>query len=97
MHYQPIVDLATNKVIGFEALMRWDHPERGRVAPDVFIALAEQSDLILDLGTFALREALAEATKWKEGFDDEKPPFVTVNLSGRQFRDPNLVSYIETE
>jgi diguanylate cyclase (GGDEF)-like protein/PAS domain S-box-containing protein len=97
MHYQPIVDLATNQVIGFEALMRWDHPQRGRVAPDVFIALAEQSDLIVELGTFALHEALAEATKWKEAFDDEKPPFVTVNLSGRQFHDPNLVTYVETE
>ena len=58
MHYQPIVDLATTEVVGFEALMRWQHPERGWVPPDVFIPLAEQSDLIFELGSFALREAI---------------------------------------
>ncbi len=57
MHYQPIADLTTSEVVGFEALMRWNHPERGWVPPNVFIPLAEQSDLILELGSFALREA----------------------------------------
>ena len=55
MHYQPIVDLATTEVVGFEALMRWQHADRGWVTPDVFIPLAEQSDLIFELGAFALR------------------------------------------
>ena len=61
MHYQPIIDLATTAVVGFEALMRWHHLERGWVPPDVFIPLAEQSDLILELGSFALQMAMTAA------------------------------------
>jgi diguanylate cyclase (GGDEF)-like protein/PAS domain S-box-containing protein len=92
MHYQPILELATNEVRGFEALMRWQHPERGWVPPTVFIPLAEQSDLIYELGAFALREAIAAASSWPSGIHGE--PFVTVNLSSRQFHDPQLVSMI---
>jgi diguanylate cyclase (GGDEF)-like protein/PAS domain S-box-containing protein len=95
MHYQPIVDLATNEVVGFEALMRWQHPERGQVPPDVFISLAEQSDLIFELGSFALREAVTEARSWKRTGARAGLPYVTVNLSARQFHDPDLVSMIE--
>jgi EAL domain-containing protein (putative c-di-GMP-specific phosphodiesterase class I) len=92
MHYQPILDLATNDIRGFEALMRWHHPERGWVPPIVFIPLAEQSDLIYELGAFALREAIAAASSWPPGMIGA--PFVTVNLSSRQFHDPQLVSMI---
>jgi EAL domain-containing protein (putative c-di-GMP-specific phosphodiesterase class I) len=95
MHYQPIVDLATTKVVGFEALMRWQHPERGWVPPLVFIPLAEQSDLILELGEFAIRESVAAASLWARVGDPETWPHVSVNLSARQFHDPNLVSLIE--
>ena len=63
MHYQPIADLTTSEVVGFEALMRWNHPERGWVPPNDFIPLAEQSDLILELGSFALRESIREASQ----------------------------------
>ncbi len=65
MYYQPVVNLATSEVVGFEALMRWEHPKRGQVPPDVFIPLAEQSDLIFELGAFALREAIFEACSWE--------------------------------
>jgi diguanylate cyclase (GGDEF)-like protein/PAS domain S-box-containing protein len=92
MHYQPILDLATEDVLGFEALMRWQHSERGSVPPTVFIPLAEQSDLIYELGAFALREAVAAASTWSSG--GEGAPFVTVNLSSRQFHDPDLISII---
>ena len=92
MHYQPIVDLATSEIAGFEALMRWSHPERGWIPPDVFIPLAEQSDLIIELGDFALREATTAASGWNR--DDEC--FVTVNVSARQFSDPGLVDTIKT-
>jgi diguanylate cyclase (GGDEF)-like protein/PAS domain S-box-containing protein len=95
MHYQPIVDLATTEVVGFEALMRWQHPKRGPVSPDVFIPLAEQSDLIFDLGSFALREAVDEAMCWEPVGDRETRPYVTVNLSARQFHDPDLITMIE--
>ena len=66
MHYQPIADLATGAVVGFESLMRWRHPERGWVPPNEFIPLAEQSDLIVELGAFALRAAVTEASTWRE-------------------------------
>jgi diguanylate cyclase (GGDEF)-like protein len=95
MHYQPIVDLATSEVVGFEALMRWEHPERGQVPPGVFIPLAEQSDLIFELGSFALREAISEASSWERTGAQASELFVTVNLSARQFHDPDLVSMIE--
>jgi diguanylate cyclase (GGDEF)-like protein/PAS domain S-box-containing protein len=94
MHYQPLVNLATREVVGFEALMRWEHPKRGQVPPGVFIPLAEQSDLIFELGSFALREAVAEASSWETGAQASQL-FVTVNLSARQFHDPDLVSMIE--
>jgi EAL domain-containing protein (putative c-di-GMP-specific phosphodiesterase class I) len=97
MHYQPIIDLKTHAVVGFEALMRWLHPERGYVAPVVFIPLAEHSDLILDLGAFALHEAVAAASGWSAASSDLDRPYVTVNLSAHQFRDPNLVKMIEAE
>jgi Amt family ammonium transporter len=95
MHYQPIVDLATTEVVGFEALMRWQHPERGWVPPDVFIPLAEQSELILELGAFALREAVSAASSWEGTGARTGRPYVTVNLSAHQLHDPGLVSMIE--
>ena len=95
MHYQPIVDLTTTAVVGFEALMRWRHAERGWVPPIVFIPLAEQSDLILELGTFALREAVAAASTWERKGLEINWPYITVNLSARQFQDPKLVAIIE--
>ncbi len=95
MHYQPIADLKTSEVVGFEALMRWRHPEKGWVPPNVFIPLAEQSDLILELGSFALREAIAEASSWGRGQSSSTRPYVTVNLSSHQFLDRGLVPMIK--
>ena len=97
MHYQPIIDLSTSEVVGFEALMRWKHPERGWVPPDVFIPLAEQSQLILELGEFAMHESITTACTWEPQGDHTKAPYVTVNLSAHQFQDPDLVPMIERE
>ena len=94
MHYQPIAHLTSKEVVGFEALMRWNHPDRGWVSPDDFIPLAEQSDLILELGSFALRESIREASKWVSRTRSLRP-FVTVNLSAHQFLDPGLVPTIK--
>ena len=94
MHYQPIVDLTTHRVIGVEALMRWNHPEYGPVSPDVFIPLAEQSDLIVDLGLFALHQAVAEAASWRHLDDRVRPGYVAVNLSPRQFQDRDLLAHV---
>ena len=94
MHYQPIVELSSTRIVGCEALMRWQHPERGSVPPSVFIPFAEQSDLIVELGYFALRHAIVAASQW-ESHGGDPTPFVTVNLSARQYHDPNLAVVIE--
>jgi diguanylate cyclase (GGDEF)-like protein len=88
LHYQPLVNLQTKKVTGFEALMRWQHPERGQVPPSEFIPVAEEIGLIVQLGEWALREACAEATGWPDGI------CVSVNLSPLQFSKGNLVSTV---
>jgi diguanylate cyclase (GGDEF)-like protein/PAS domain S-box-containing protein len=96
MNYQPIINLSTRDVVGFEALMRWQHPDQGLISPNVFIPLAEESDLILELGFFALNEAVAQASTWKAANGQSSQPFVTVNLSAHQFHDLGLVPMIES-
>jgi diguanylate cyclase (GGDEF)-like protein/PAS domain S-box-containing protein len=86
--YQPIVDPADGSIAGFEALVRWNHPERGTVPPLDFIPVAEQNGLIVELGHGVLREACAEAVSWPE------PLRVSVNLSPRQLSDPGLVDSV---
>ena len=96
MHYQPIVDLATLEVAGFEALMRWRGPQGTWVPPSVFIPVAEQSDLIYELGCFALKRAGLDAALWGKSPGSKTSPFVSVNVSARQFHDPHLISTIES-
>jgi diguanylate cyclase (GGDEF)-like protein/PAS domain S-box-containing protein len=87
--YQPIVDLATERVVGVEALARWHHAERGVVPPARFIGIAESSGLILPLGRWVLDQACAQAAAWRRrGADDL---YVAVNISGRQLQDPAFV------
>src|SRR6266446_1655193 len=88
LFYQPLVNLQTKKVTAFEALMRWQHPERGMVRPSDFIPVAEEMGLIVQLGEWALRQACAEATEWPDGI------CVSVNLSPLQFAKGNLVSSV---
>ena len=92
LHYQPIVVLASGRIAGMEALMRWHHPARGLVAPDVFIPIAEDSGLILSLGEWAMRTAFAQAALWNERFG---PLFMAVNVSGRQFREVEFATKSE--
>jgi diguanylate cyclase (GGDEF)-like protein/PAS domain S-box-containing protein len=94
MHYQPIIELETQEIVGFEALMRWEHPERGFVGPDVFIPIAEQSDIILKLGAFALREATNVASSWTAN-EFGAFPYLSVNLSAQQLHDPDLLRMID--
>lgn len=91
MHYQPIVDLTTAEVVGFESLMRWHDPERGWVSPATFIPLAEESGLILELGRLALRKVSTVIESWRPHYTHHAPPFITINLSARQFHDPRLI------
>jgi len=88
--YQPLVRLEDSTVVGVEALVRWQHPEFGRLAPDRFIELAEETGLIVPLGRWVLRRACEQARRWREEFGDAAP-FVSVNLAVRQSRDPELV------
>ena len=92
IHYQPIVSLGEGQVVGFEALVRWQHPKRGLVPPLAFIPLAEETGLIVPLGRWVLGEACAQAERWNRGRPDDTPPvFVSVNLSARQFTKGDLV------
>lgn len=84
LHYQPVVDLKTRSVTSLEALMRWTHPRRGAVAPTEFIALAEETGLINELGCWALREACRDCRLWPDSMK------VAVNFSARQFADAGL-------
>ena len=97
VHYQPKISLASGRAAGVEALARWRHPERGLVLPAGFIGLAEKTGLIVELGYQVLRTALEQARKWQEPWqaeEGESPPVVWVNLSARQFHEPDLASRI---
>src|SRR5438477_6373675 len=83
--YQPQVLLANDRIIAVEALLRWDHPERGLVTPMEFIPLAEQTGLIVPVGAWVLEEACREARRWRDRFPEHPPLTVAVNVSGRQF------------
>jgi len=88
LFYQPLINLQTKKVTAFEALMRWEHPERGHVPPAEFIPVAEEMGLIVQLGEWALRQACSEAIRWPANI------CVSVNLSPLQFSKGNLVSTV---
>ena len=89
LNYQPIVDLRTGDVVGAEALIRWDHPTQGRIAPSVFIPLAEESGLIDEIGTWVLRTACVEVARWAQ-LSPGRVPRVSINLSAHQLADPQL-------
>lgn len=92
IHYQPQIDLKSKNIIGVEALLRWKHPELGNISPAEFIPLAEQTDLIVPIGEWVMREACREQKEWSEkGYI---PITVAVNLSESQFMDNNLVPTI---
>jgi diguanylate cyclase (GGDEF)-like protein len=93
LHYQPICRLATGEVAGFEALMRWQHPTRGLLAPNDFIPLAEETGEILALGRWALREACRQAAIWRTRHSGLE---ICVNLSGVQLEHPDLVDEVRT-
>ncbi len=92
LYYQPQVNLITGRMIGMEALLRWQHPTRGLVPPEKFVPLAEATDLIIPLGEWVLRTACAQAQQWQEL--SLLPLKVSVNLSGRQFKQKDLVQTI---
>ena len=94
LHYQPIVSLAEGGLSGFEALVRWQHPERGLVPPDRFIPIAEETGLILPLGSWVLEEACRTMRGLHQRFPHSDHVSVAVNLSGRQFEDGELMGSV---
>lgn len=96
LFYQPIISLTTGKITGFEALIRWQHPQRGWVSPVEFIPLAEETGLILPIDLWVLQEACRQMQQWQIEFPSYPPLSLSVNLSGKQFSQLNLVAQLET-
>jgi EAL domain-containing protein (putative c-di-GMP-specific phosphodiesterase class I) len=98
VYYQPVVALDTGRTVGMEALVRWEHPERGLVAPSEFVPLAEEIGLIVPIGRRVLREACQQAREWQGRYpsvSSDLPLIVGVNLSARQLRHPGLLEDVE--
>ena len=95
VYYQPITSLSTGKISGFEALARWHHPERGFVSPGEFIPIAEETDLIIPLGNWLLEEACRQLRTWQIQYPKHPPFKISVNLSGKQLRESNLIEQID--
>lgn len=93
IYYQPLVRLADDKIIGFEALIRWQHPTYGILSPDHFIPFAEENGMIVKIGDFVLKKACEQLVSWaKEGFDYLN---IAVNFSARQFKDRNFIPQVK--
>jgi diguanylate cyclase (GGDEF)-like protein len=95
LHYQPIVKMPTGEVEGFEALMRWAHPSWGRISPESFIPVAEDTGLIVPIGAWAIEEACRQLASWRRAVPNGEHLYVAVNLSARQLRDPELVQRVQ--
>ena len=93
-NYQPIVDLASGELVGFEALVRWQHPVEGLIAPNLFIPLAEESGLIVPITRWMLREACGQAREWRDAYPG-RAFYVSVNLSARDMRLQDLPEYVQ--
>ncbi len=95
MYYQPIIDVASGRLAGFEALVRWLHPQLGLVGPVEFIPLAEDTGLIFGLGEWVFRTVCTQISTWQKAFGNGSAPAVAVNLSPKQFMQPNLVQVMQ--
>nr|WP_275580272.1 EAL domain-containing protein [Metabacillus crassostreae] len=94
LFYQPQIDLSSNKVVSFEALLRWNHPKLGNVSPGVFIPIAEESGLIIPIGEWVIEEACKQILSWQEeGYPETT---IAINLSAKQFQQPHLIDMIES-
>lgn len=89
--YQPIIDIKTGLLAGFEALLRWEHPRKGNIPPDRFISIAEESGLILPIGLWVIQEACSQLASWRQQFDFSIVPTMAINISSLQLRQPDFV------
>jgi len=95
LHYQPIVAVDTGAVQGFEALLRWQPPGSGSIAPSVFIPVAEQCGLIVPISTWALKMACLEAAGWQRRYPEDPPLYVSINVSSRHFSHPGFIEHVK--
>ncbi|MEH1941898.1 MAG: EAL domain-containing protein [Nostoc sp.] len=95
LDYQPIVSLITGKIIGFEALIRWYHPERGFISPQDFIPLAEETGMIVSIGQWVLYEACQQMHAWHKQFPTSRPLTISVNFSGKQITQPDVFKQVK--
>ena len=93
-HYQPIISVSSGEIVGFEALVRWQHPQRGLIAPSEFIPLAEETGLIVPLSQWILRHACSQLNSWKARLRDGSPLMISVNLSAKHLSAPDLIDQI---
>jgi predicted signal transduction protein with EAL and GGDEF domain len=92
--YQPVISLRTGRVAGVEALVRWEHPQRGLVSPDDFLTIAEETGLVVPMGNWVLRQACCKLAEWQRENPGTSDVTVSVNLSARQFAHPDLVERV---
>ncbi len=95
VHYQPVLDLRSFEIVSMEALVRWQHPDRGLISPEEFVALAEESRLIDRLGSAVLRSACNQLAQWRRSIPAHRELTVSVNVSPRQLSDPGLISEVQ--
>jgi EAL domain-containing protein (putative c-di-GMP-specific phosphodiesterase class I) len=95
VHYQPIVSLSDGGLYGFEALLRWNHPERGLIMPAEFISIAEETGVIIQLGRWILHESCRQMCEWERDFPAVENLILSVNISGKQFAQPDLFHQVE--
>jgi len=95
IHYQPVVSLHDGSIASMEALLRWDHPDRGLLGPLAFIPVAEETRLIVPIGRWVIEQACRQAAAWQRLRPDAAPVSVAVNLSGRQLADPELIAHVQ--
>jgi diguanylate cyclase (GGDEF)-like protein len=95
VHYQPIFTTDNRCLIGFEALVRWQHPDRGWISPGLFIPIAEETGLIARIDQWVLRQACIQMQHWRSQFSSNHPAFISVNLSARQLLQPDLLEQID--
>ncbi|MFN0119884.1 MAG: EAL domain-containing protein [Blastocatellia bacterium] len=95
IYYQPIVSLETRHIMGFESLIRWNHPQQGLISPARFVQIAEDTGLIIQLDQWVLAEACRQLRLWQEEFPARPPLSISVNLSGKQFAHPDLIDKIK--
>ncbi|MGH7482254.1 MAG: sensor domain-containing protein [Longimicrobiales bacterium] len=95
LHYQPIIDLRSERLAGFEALIRWRHASAGLLPPADFLGIAEETGLIIPIGWWVLEEALRQTAEWRRSLPPSREPVISVNLSGRQLMEADLVDRVE--